>query len=120
MRAHAPLQLPCSCRRGTLLCVSVIQAQAQNPEFLGVFDANDMSTLCEHLSFLAFDKDDIIMMRGEVATWMGIVLQGKLEASVGDKTVGVMSEGSIVGEVAFFAGHMPRGVCGPPHTAHDT
>ena len=44
------------------------------------------------------------MQKGELATWVGIVLSGKLGAVIDGRTVGHMGVGSVVGEVAFFVG----------------
>ena len=45
-----------------------------------------------------------MMQKGELATWVGIVLSGKLGAVIDGRTVGHMGVGSVVGEVAFFVG----------------
>lgn len=78
-------------------------AQAKS-RFLKAFNQHDIHMLAQHLSILEFEEGEIIMQKGQQATWMGILLSGELEASIGDTVVGHTPPGAIVGEVAFFAG----------------
>jgi hypothetical protein len=72
--------------------------------FLAPLNAEDIGFMARNLSIVAFQPDDVIMQHGEMATWVGIVLQGALIAYVDGEQVGQMLPGTIVGQVAFFAG----------------
>lgn len=72
--------------------------------FLAPLTPEDIGFMVRHLSIVTFDVNEVVMQRGELATWVGIVLSGSLVAHVDGKQVGQMRVGTIVGEVAFFAG----------------
>ena len=73
-------------------------------ECLQGFDAASLRLLAENISVFRFDESELIMQEGETASWMGIVLSGKLVAVKDGKTLTHMVQGTHVGEVAFFCG----------------
>lgn len=72
--------------------------------FLRGFDAGDVASLANAISVVSFDTDEQVLVKGEEATFVGIVLSGMLAATVNGAVVGTMGAGKIVGEMAFFAG----------------
>jgi CRP-like cAMP-binding protein len=80
------------------------QAVAAN-DILAQLNEEDVSTMVSHLTVTPYDVDEMIVQKGETATWLGIVLSGSLQAYVNEKAVGPpMVAGALVGEIAFFAG----------------
>ena len=71
--------------------------------FLQQLEPHDIQSIIKHLTVLEFDEGETIMVKGEAATWVGILLSGELSALVDGKVVGTMDTGKIVGEVAFFS-----------------
>ena len=105
--------------------VLMVEALEHAPA-LKVFDSEDLARLSEHLSILEFQEGETVMQKGELATWVGIVLSGKLGAVIDGRTVGHRGVGSVVGEVAFFVGGLrqadvqgaEKGFIGVMMTAH--
>ena len=71
--------------------------------FLRRLEAEDIEAIIEHLNVLEFDEGEQIMVKGEAATWVGILLSGEVAALVNGEVVATMGVGKIVGEVAFFS-----------------
>ncbi len=65
----------------------LLSAQSQS-RFLFAFNHADIAALAQHLSILSFDAGELIMQRGQLATWVGILLSGELSAIIGDSVVG--------------------------------
>ena len=72
--------------------------------FLGKLDAGDLASLAQSISIVGYEAGEQVLVKGEPATWVGIVLSGELAASVDGAVVGTMGIGKIVGELAFFTG----------------
>ena len=83
---------------------SLLRDARERSPFLKALDSGDLASLAQAVSIVGFDAGEQVMMKGQTATWVGIVLSGELAATVGDSVVGRMSAGKIVGELAFFAG----------------
>ena len=81
----------------------LLSAQSQS-RFLFAFNHADIAALAQHLSILSFDAGELIMQRGQLATWVGILLSGELSAIIGNSVVGTTRPGALVGEVSFFKG----------------
>ena len=93
--------------------VLMVEALEHAPA-LKVFDSEDLARLSEHLSILEFQEGETVMQKGELATWVGIVLSGKLGAVIDGRTVGHMGVGSVVvaGRAARVAGAAGDGELG--------
>eukprot|EP00965_Chrysotila_dentata_P013131 433246-Pleurochrysis_carterae.AAC.2 len=69
------------------------------------FDETELRALARSMSVLPFAKDEMIMQKGEHASWVGIVLDGQLEARDDDgRVLGHAEVGDICGEMALFCG----------------
>ena len=82
----------------------LLSKAAASSRFLTSLTHEDIGFMARHFSIFSFDQGEVIIQRGETATWMGVVLAGSLIARVQGKQVGQMGIGTIVGEIAFFAG----------------
>ena len=56
---------------------AVMHCQTHSSAFNG-FDAMEVQILAQKLSFLRFTEADTILLKGEGATWFGILLSGHL------------------------------------------
>ena len=45
---------------------------------LSSFTSEDVEFMAKHLTFVAFDVDELIMQRGEASSWVGLLLSGVL------------------------------------------
>ena len=79
------------------------RAQSHSLYFRG-FEDEELRVLAERMNVMTFDKDDEIMQKGEPASWVGVVLDGKLEARDGRRVLGTSAIGDICGEIALFHG----------------
>jgi len=71
---------------------------------LSSFTSEDVEFMAKHLTFVAFDVDELIMQRGEASSWVGLLLSGVLVTSIDGHHIGELTAGDCVGEVAFFLG----------------
>lgn len=73
--------------------------------FLRALSVDDIACMASHLAVLSFEAEEVIMEKGETASWIGIVLSGSLGEFIDDQQVGQpILPGTMVGEMAFFAG----------------
>ena len=80
-------------------------AIATSPFLSQQLDSEDALALAKYLTIVPFDVADVVMQKGETASWVGLVLAGALQANVAGEAIGApMGAGSIVGEIAFFHG----------------
>ena len=61
--------------------VLILQAQASS-KFLSSLNPEDVRNLAEHLVILKFEANEQIIKKGELASWMGIVLAGSLASFI--------------------------------------
>ena len=74
--------------------------------FLRALSVDDIACMASHLAVLSFEAEEVIMEKGETASWIGIVLSGSLGEFIDDQQVGQpILPGTMVGEMAFFWRH---------------
>ena len=79
------------------------RAQARSEFFRG-FDDDELRVLADNMAVMPFREGEVIMQKGEPASWVGILLDGKLAAREGRRVLGEQSPGDICGEIALFHG----------------
>lgn len=72
--------------------------------FFRGFDDAEIQALSSKVTHIFFDQADQLAAVGEEATWVGILLEGKIDAVVDSSVLGTLSPGAIVGEMALFRG----------------
>ena len=80
--------------------ISRVQSTAHCP-FRG-FDEEDVAVLCTRLSITPFRAGEMIVAKGEAASWVGIILQGDLEVCVAVNLTFPLHRGDLIGEFAVF------------------
>jgi len=68
------------------------------------FSEDEIKVLVSAMSVCRFRENDVIMKKGEKATFFTIILDGSLRYQLGEKNLGVSAEGELLGELALFTG----------------
>lgn len=97
-------ELPESETTDILEAENLLRSAREHSPFLQNMDAGDVRSLASSISIVGFEAGEQVMVKGQTATWVGIVLSGELAALVNGNVVGRMGTGKIVGELAFFTG----------------
>ena len=80
--------------------------QRAAPFFHGFTD-EEIDAIYPFLTHFPFEDGDLLAAQGEDASWVGIVLKGKLDAMTEEgKVLGSVEPGRIVGEMSLFRGGM--------------
>jgi CRP-like cAMP-binding protein len=89
----------------------LLDAQGACSQWRG-FSSSELEQLVEArgLSLQRFERGELVMKRGEAATFFGVVLQGTLAIDVGD-TKFLKYPGQLVGEMALFNGGLRSADC---------
>ena len=77
------------------------RAQSRSQIFRNFTEA-ELRLLAENIATLTFGPAETIMQKGEAATWVGILVDGELDAMVGEKVLGSLKAGDVCGEIALF------------------
>ena len=89
----------------------LLNAQGACSQWRG-FSSSELEQLLEArgLSLQRFERGELVMKKGEAATFFGVVLQGTLAIDVGDTKL-LKYPGQLVGEMALFNGGLRSADC---------
>ena len=86
------------------LALTLLDRAQSRSQIFRDFTEVELRELSENISTLSFGPGETIMQKGENATWVGILVDGDLDAVINGKVVGSLRAGDVCGEIALFQG----------------
>lgn len=77
------------------------EEEHDGPLFAGV-SARGRAALLAYATRVELAPGQVVMRDGDAGRWMGVVERGLLEASVGDRLVGLLGPNDVIGELGFL------------------
>ena len=71
---------------------------AVHNQFFNGLSEGDLECLAGSITLLDYDKGDVIVSSGEIASWFGILMSGKMDVIMNSKVIASMSPGDFLGE----------------------
>ena len=75
--------------------------QLVSHQFRG-FDDSDVQFLSQRMELIPFRPGEMILAKGEPATWTGVVLEGQLGVLISKDIIFHLHQGDFLGELAVF------------------
>lgn len=85
---------------------AMMQLQTISQNFRG-FSSSELSTILEYMSTMRFVDGEHIIVKGEIGTWFGLLLKGRLAVSAAHGRA-VLPAGIVIGERAVFCRNSKR------------
>ena len=83
----------------------MLQRASSHSAYFRGFEDEELRILAANMAIFHFDVGETIMQKGESASWVGVVLDGELEArGEGGVRLGAANVGSLAGEISLFQG----------------
>ena len=65
------------------------------------FSAEDIELIAQHMSIKTFDKDTILMSKGEPADYMAFLVNGRVQILEDERQIALLTKGDFLGESLF-------------------
>ena len=65
------------------------------------FSAEDIERIAQHMSIKTFDKDTILMRKGEPADCMAFLVEGRIQILEDERQIALLNTGDVLGESLF-------------------
>ena len=83
----------------------MLQRASSHSVYFRGFEDEELRTLAANMAIFHFDAGETIMQKGESASWVGVVLDGELEArDESGVRLGAANVGALAGEISLFQG----------------